>query len=439
MYNALATMKPTDDAPATSSLAPAGSLEEIFTLFDPTLEIDPSEKFYIPRTDHGLRKLSSDLLRSPNYLHAFLCGHSGSGKTTELKRLVREPEILERFLPIFLTGAEFGETVHLTHDALLVEIGLALTRFGKPLGLDSDIAEKLDTWGREVVKTFYDSKAAEAEAGAEGNAWIAWFKATLSTRREWSTEKKQVLEPRVQDLMKILDEIAQDLKNRSGRRILVVVDDLEKGESDAHKAMHTRLFEESYDVLVQPRFSIVYTLPIYFRALAGSRIPQDRIYAFSAARLYGIEEKAKDRPPLDHESPGYKLMRQFVEARLADPAALIAPDALDPLLRIGGGLFRETARSVRDAAYFVELRGGSRIEAADAEQVFNQVKKEYQPMIRGEAVAILKAVLARREGWVPGVEPYLQSRAVVEYENGDLWLDLRSVLKRYVRELEDGA
>ncbi len=432
-------MRPNDDTPNDGSLSPASSLEEIFTLFDPTLEIDPEGQFYIPRTDHDLQKLSFDLRRCPAHLHAFLCGHRGSGKTTELKRLVKQPVVLERFFPIFLTGTDFGETVHLTHDALLVEIGLALTRFGKPLGLDADLAKELETWGRETVKTLYHSEAAEAEAGAQGNAWIAWFKATLSTRREWTTEKKQILEPRVQELVQILNRIALDLKNLIGKSILVVVDDLEKGESDAHKEMHKRLFEESYDVLVQPRFSIVYTLPIYFRALPGSRVPNERIYAFSAARIYGIEEKANDRPPLDHGSPGYQLMRRFVDARLADPGALITPEALDALLRIGGGLFRETARSVRDAAYFVELRGGVRIEAEDAEKVFNQVKKEYQPMIRGEAVAILKAVLARREGWVPGVEPYLQSRAVVEYENGDLWLDLRSVLKRYVRELEDGA
>ncbi|MBA2593010.1 MAG: hypothetical protein H0U97_12470 [Gammaproteobacteria bacterium] len=45
-------------------------------------------------------------------------------------------------------------------------------------------------------------------------------------------------------------------------------------------------------------------------------------------------------------------------------------------------------------------------------------------------------MLASTEGWVPGVEPFLQNRAVVEYENGDLWLDLRSLLKPYVRKLQ---
>ncbi len=41
---------------------------------------------------------------------------------------------------------------------------------------------------------------------------------------------------------------------------------------------------------------------------------------------------------------------------------------------------------------------------------------------------------------MPSVEPYLQSRAVVEYENADLWLDVRYVLKAYVKGLgSDGG
>ena len=40
-------------------------------------------------------------------------------------------------------------------------------------------------------------------------------------------------------------------------------------------------------------------------------------------------------------------------------------------------------------------------------------------------------------GWVAEVEPFLESRLVVEYENDDFWLDLRYPLKAYVRELSE--
>ena len=77
------------------------------------------------------------------------------------------------------------------------------------------------------------------------------------------------------------------------------MDDIEKGESEAHREMHARIFEEHYDVLMQPRFSMVYTLPMYFRALPGSRIQPQELFTFSALRLYDQASKQEDDPLLD--------------------------------------------------------------------------------------------------------------------------------------------
>jgi len=429
---------PAADEIGFSHLERAGDLDGLWEVFDPTLMVDPASSFYVPRKEAGLNKLVFRLERITGPMHAFLCGHGGSGKTTELNRLRRDSRIQERYLPIYLTVQQFGaEAVYLTHDALLVEIARELVRQGTSYGMDPELAKELDAWGQQVVRTFLHDETALGEVGSRADAWLAFFKAQLTTRREWKTEKKLILEPRVQDLVQLVNRMAQNLKNRAGRELLVIVDDLEKGDSDAHRDMHMRLFQEHYDVLVQPWFSIIYTLPIYFRALPGRRIPSEQLFAFSAVRLYEQVEKRGDRPNLNFEGTEYQLMHRFVVSRVAN-MLLFAGDTLDELLRIGGGLFRETARVIQDAAFYAEMRGSSRIELEDVENVFNQVKKEYQPMIRGEAVKILKAVLSSAEGWIPGVEPYLQSRAVVEYENGDLWLDLRYTLKAYVRGLADG-
>lgn len=408
-------------------------------VFDPTKTLDPRTGYYIRRTDPELQKLFFDLKKTDSQVKAFLCGHRGSGKTTELNRLCLDADINDKYNTVYLTAHKFGsETVHLTHDAVLVEMGLELAKQGKELGMPSSYEKELDAWGNEVVKTFLKNEEAIAEAGAKAGAWLAFFKAQLGTRREWKREEKQILEPRIQDLIAILNSMAQDLKNYTGKQLLVVVDDLEKGESDAHRIMHTRLFQENYDTLVQPRFSIIYTLPVYFRALGASRIPKDRLYAFSAVRLYRQEDKQQNKPPLCTAEKGYRLMRSFVEKRLDKTAAFFEEGVLDELLRIGGGLFRETARAVREAAYLALNGEKKKIGMDQAEQVFHQVKKEYQPVIRGEAVGILRQVLESKQGWVPGVEPFLQSRAVVEYENHDLWIDLRYVLKPYIRELSAG-
>ncbi|MCP4115531.1 MAG: AAA family ATPase [Desulfobacteraceae bacterium] len=416
-----------------TTLTPAKTIEEVWQNFDPTLIIDPASEQYIPRTDPELQKLSFNLKHSRHHIHAFLCGHRGSGKTTELNRLCLDEKITQKFSPIFFTAQEFGsDGVHLTHDAIMVGIGQRLIRNDF---IDAGLKDEFNDWGKTIVKTFLKDEKAQANAGAKANAWIAFFKAQLSTRKEWKYEQKQILEPKVQDLIGILNRMAQDLKNKTGKKLLIVVDDLEKGESEAHKEMHKRLFKEHYDTLVQPAFSIVYTLPIYFRAMQGSRIPNDQLYTFSAIRLYDHEHRKEETPELQTEDDGYKLIRNFVEKRMANLENIFADDdVLNEILLIGGGLFRETARVIKDAAYFAISRDADKIELEDAKKVFSQVKKEYQPMVRGEAIPILKEV-AETGMWVDGVEPFLQSRAVVEYENGDLWIDIRYVLKKFIGEL----
>ncbi len=414
-------------------IEPARDLEEVWANFAVHLLVNPESEQYVPRTDRAIQKLTRHLVRSSASMQVFLCGHGGSGKTTELNRLCMNAEIREKFFPLYLTVSDFGgESVHLSHDAILLEMGRALNARNV---VDDKYKKQIDDWGLQVVKTFLRDETAKTEAGAKAGAWLAFFKAQLGARRQWKHEEKQILEPKVQDLIGILNEMAVDLKNRTGKQLLAVVDDLEKGESEAHKAMHHRLFQEHYDALVQPRFSIVYTLPVYFRALAGSRIPTGDLLSFPAMRIYGSDLRTSSVPPLDKESRGYETMRAFVEKRVADLWKVIEnEETLDELIRIGGGLFRETSRVVQEAADFAIDRGADRISACDAEEVFHQVKKDYQPMIRGDAVAVLQEV-ARTGRWVEGVEPFLQSRAVVEYENHELWLDLRYALKTYVGEL----
>ncbi len=163
-----------------TSITPATTLEEVWEVFDPTLAVNPRSEFYVPRTDPKLQKLNFDLKqsRADLDLHAFLCGHRGSGKTTELNRLCLDEGIQNRYFTIYLTAQDFGsEVVHLTHDALLVEIGLAMVKKGVQCGMPEAMAEELHKWGREVVKSYIQDESLKAEAGAKGSAWLAYFKA----------------------------------------------------------------------------------------------------------------------------------------------------------------------------------------------------------------------------------------------------------------------
>lgn len=418
-----------------TDLTPATTLREVRRNFDPQTVVDPNSEFYIKRTDPGLKMLAFQLADAIGITHAFLCGHGGSGKTTELNRLCNDPEILERYYPVYLTTEKFdSEAVHLTHDAVMVEIVKGLLEAGDEKGLPSVYREDFEKWGQKVVKTFISDDKLKGDIGAKFS-WFALFRAQLSTRQEWKREEKELLEPKVQELIELMNQIARELELLVEKKLLIIIDDLEKGDSEAHKKMHDRLFKEHYEILAQPACSIIYTVPISVRADQERRIPSEQLYTFSAVRLYEQENKNREKPPVDKEGEGYQLMKAFVEKRIDASTQFYDEDVLEEILRIGGGLFRETGRAIRDAAYNAIIRGSENINLDDVEKVFNLVKKEFQPLIRGEAVGVLKEVMNTPTGWVPGVEPFLRSRAVVEYENGNLWIDLRHVLKPYIRQI----
>lgn len=173
-------------------------------------------------------------------------------------------------------------------------------------------------------------------------------------------------------------------------------------------------------------------MPVYFRGLTTKRVEDGRIYSFSSIRLFDYEDKSQSRPALAKDSDGYQLIGDIVKQRVVDVDKLFARGQLDELIRIGGGLLRETARGIREATYHAMVREAEQIEKQDVDYVFNKVKKDFQPQIRGEVIPLLKTVAQCDSGWVDGVEPYLQSGAVVEYENGNIWLDVRYPLKAYV-------
>ena len=427
---------PNDTDRNSESPTVAKNLDDIWEIFDPMAAVDMDSTFYIPRNEDQLEKLTFNLKRNKRHFHSFLCGHVGSGKTTELKRLQADKEINQLYFPLYISVQELNiESVSLSHDALLVEIGRQLIAKTNKEELNPDFTQELNNWGKAIVETYIKDESVRAEVGTKANAWFAYFKAQLNSRNTWKHEEKLLLEPKVQDLIDILNRMAMDFKNKTGKRLLVMIDDLEKGVSDAEKDMHNRLFLEHYNVLTQPLFNIIYTLPVYFKALPSSRIDKDLIYSFSSVRLYEPKDKKLIQPPLDHSSDGYQLMHKFINQRIENTYSPFEADMQDELMRIGGGLFRDTARVIREAAYYGMMREAETISQADVKKVFNKLKKEYQPIIRGEAIAILKKVADCERGWVDGVEPFLQSRAIVEYENGDLWLDIRYVLKEYLQSV----
>ena len=414
-------------------LQPATNLDEVYDLFAPISEKYASGEFYVNRNEKELIKLERMLKRGHRF-HGFLCGHVGCGKTTELNRLVKNKDITNKFYPVLFSIKDIQvDSNKVTHDALLVAIGNAIIKACPPKILDKEYADKLNNWGAELIKSSIKNDEINNQIKGNINLWLLHFRSWLRHREQNSEQIKLTLEPKVNELIDLLNDMAVEIELNSQKKLLVMVDDLEKG-NNSDREMHHRIFNQHYDVITKPNFNILYTLPVYFRGLSDKRIRPDDIFSFPAVRLYEPNQKQQIKPKLDKNSEGYKLIHEFIEKRIAKLDDIFAPDTLDDLILIGGGLFRETDSAIAQAADIALYRGSEVIEPQDVDEVFTDIKKEYQPSIRDKELELLAAVLDKKFGWVNDIEPLLQSGAVVEYENGDIWLDIRYVLKAFVKQ-----
>jgi pantothenate kinase-related protein Tda10 len=99
-----------------TQLIPAKNMEAVWDIFDPSAEVNTDSALYIQRAEDGLKKLTFDLQHNKRPFHGFICGHVGSGKTTELMRLKADGKVNQLYFPIYISVQEFNiESVNLTH------------------------------------------------------------------------------------------------------------------------------------------------------------------------------------------------------------------------------------------------------------------------------------------------------------------------------------
>ncbi len=81
-----------------SSIKKVETLRDVPAAFHPNQILNPSSEFYVERDDLQLKMLFKRLVNAQANMHAFLCGHRGSGKTTELLRICRDQSINEKYV-----------------------------------------------------------------------------------------------------------------------------------------------------------------------------------------------------------------------------------------------------------------------------------------------------------------------------------------------------
>ncbi|MGO9262113.1 MAG: hypothetical protein ACLQU1_38305 [Bryobacteraceae bacterium] len=452
-------MLPTADGPATD-------LNHLYLTLRPEPLIDPEEfrAYYRSqvnqvRGEDTVARLSLKLQQSYGALpfKAFLMGHPGVGKSTEISRLLER--VKDRHVGIRLSIAtELNPASFKVFDVLLLMLARLAEEADRmraiPLqGTQSEhLVRDIEQWfGKEEVKRSRSETTAagvEAGAGMKGDSlWAGVFGLFASAKAEmkYAAERKtDIVEYRLRrlpDLVdlcnRLIDACSRRMTEETGKEWLLIVEDLDKTVISPEELRD--LFTQYGNVFQDLRVSMIFTIPVWLAYSSEAiRLPFDR-YMIHDTPVY-------DRTHTPHEA-GRAAVQAVLEARVSP--SLFAEGQMTRLIVASGGNLRDLFAIVLDAGEGALARNPTAtvIGPDDARAAINKMRVEYlrrlgqspydkDPIPYSDKTKKLLAVYNNEpDNGVPDAVLYslLRGRAIQEF-NGDRWCGVHPLVVDILKE-----
>jgi hypothetical protein len=216
--------------------------------------------------------------------------------------------------------------------------------------------------------------------------------------------------------------IIADIEGKEKRMVLILIDDLDKPLLDQAK----KIFYDNYTAITQPSCCIVYTVPIsIFFTTEFTAIRESRFFLPNIKLHYKKDKNRKDEK-------GYGLMSSFIFKRMEEE--LIEPDALEHAIKMGAGVFRETARIMQIAADSAIEHERDKIRKEDAERAEREIRSDFKRILTSDDYTTLKEICINNE--ICGIDKIghlLHNLSILEYMNGETWCDIHPTLEELLR------
>lgn len=396
------------------------------------------------RSPHSISKLTTRIVRAQaddNFHKQLFSGHRGSGKSTELYRL--KGELTGKgYAVIFLDVAELIDLAEITYQdvLLIIATGIVKELEKEELTLDETLLNDLQMWfaDRVMSKVYSEDKSFKVAAKAEAKFKIPFLEMLTNLQGEVRSasgrriEVRKTLEKELRVFIAKLNDliIAARLKLQSKDFVdlVIIVDGLEKmsyKELDQGESSHSHLFIRHAEQLNAPQAHVIYTMPI---ALAfNSNVGNE----FTAGVFTMPMIKYQHKP--DEENKGEAKLIELVSQRMnLNLFEGENDDLLKQLIAMSGGSMRDLFRLIR----FSTETMNDTIKQSDVTSAIQTLAKEFDRLVHDDFIELLQKVKDSKNLPVDGDKLYeqlLDFRLVHEYENGERWADIHSILTQIKR------
>jgi hypothetical protein len=367
----------------------------------------------------------------PTKKHVLFFGHTGCGKTTELRRYCRQLEGPNRYLVVEVSVHEVLDRNNFEYTDLLMALAMALCERleARSIAVPATAVAGLEQWFDENVKTVAKLKdfSLSVEAGVEGKSGIPLlaslfvkFTSAFKTNVTYKDELRRVVRNTYTQFSAAFNTFIREAEHCAStagvaRRFLFVVDGTDKLRGEDRR----RFFTEDHEQLLGIEAHVVYTAPLALK-YEGNLITG--IDADLFLPLIKITEQ--DGSPA---AEGRRVMRDMLLRRAAE--SLFDDNApIDALVSACGGHPRELLRLLKLCCEFSD---GRQITAAVAERAIGALAAEYRRFLEPEDYAHLANIDVNsvHTGNDERTRALLYNLALLEYNEGS-WRRSHPVIRR---------
>jgi hypothetical protein len=416
-------------------------IKKIYQAFDPSpLEADQTDLYVNLDTVRGSTGLVDRLAQNIRFAAAPTCqllaGHHGSGKSTELRRLQQKLQNnKEKFFAVLCDMKEDMDPNDVDFpDVLIGIIRQTAVQLRESLSIKLKPGYFKQRWEevKSILRRDIDLTTVELDVG------LAKFSAVIKDSPDTRVEIRKLLEPHTTNWIEAANEVISEAELRLSKKdyagLVIIVDGLDKVSPRYHESgrctLAEYLFENRFAQLTAFKCHMVYTLPISVAYSCRER---------NIAHLYGYVA-----PPVipmvmvfdttgNKNKDGFNKFRELIEKRCRKAnikkSIFEKTEVEDKVIEYSGGQPREVMTLIRDCL----VQGGLPIKALSVEQVARKIRHAYDRQLREEHWQIVKQVrkdhrLKRNEDNDYLYMELLDSRAILQYENGGEWYGINPFL-----------
>lgn len=407
-----------------TATAPAGSA------------VASDRSFYAPlpaQTDGNIRlpgpieKLQQQLLTCGPDAKLFLCGHVGSGKSTELSRLAVDPRLTRQFS---VTTLRFEQQEWATLDSIQVRFRVAAELFST---YHARLANggKWEKLLRQLSSAIFQQVGVTAPEGStslELNVFFLKLRQELKLSdkarksfRDFGETQRSVLQDFVQALV---DDITDSLyREEDGpTELLLIVDDLDKVRQPDQQR---DIFETNLNSLLALPLRIVFTLPTGV-SFGENRVDiRQNLYHLFPVRVLkkAPGETEPERACLEDRLGFFRtLLHQRIDPALIDDAAI----------RLGaihsGGVLREFLRLLREGVNLADFNSLTVLDGVTMRSAIEEVRRLESMGLYAPDYDALAYVHQNNELLQASDRRYLDQARVIECFNGAVWFEANPLL-----------